>query len=70
MLPYSDMNKIQELAGQASIKSPTSYDDYIRLFSVSFDNEFKQYYPIHEAQCYARIYGYVTKSERNKQGKR
>lgn len=70
MLSYSVMNKIQDLADQASIKSRTSYDDYIRLFSVAFDREFKRHYPFHEVQRYARMYGYVTKSERNKQGKR
>ncbi|MGF1903542.1 hypothetical protein [Aliivibrio salmonicida] len=66
MLPYSVMNKIEELADQASIKSRTSYEDYIRFFSLAFDNEFKQYYPIHEVHRYARAYGYVTKSERNR----
>ncbi|OCH42332.1 hypothetical protein [Aliivibrio fischeri] len=69
MLSYFVMNKIQELVDKASVDSRTSYDEYIRLFSIAFDKEFKRYYPLHEVQRYARTYGYVTKSERNKQGK-
>ncbi|MFA1563089.1 hypothetical protein [Aliivibrio fischeri] len=64
MLSYFVMNKIQDMADKASVESGTSYDDYIRLFSVAFDKEFKQYHPRHEAQRYARTYGYATKSER------
>ncbi|MUJ27943.1 hypothetical protein GNP73_08130 [Aliivibrio fischeri] len=69
MLSYSVMNKIQDIADQASVDSRTSYDEYIRLFSIAFDKEFKRYYPLHEVQRYARSYGYAAKPERNKQGK-
>ena len=53
------------MTDQASKESGTSYEEYIRLFSASFDKEFKQYYPIHEVKRFPREYGYATKSERN-----
>ncbi|MGR6862749.1 hypothetical protein ACU5EH_22350 [Aliivibrio salmonicida] len=55
------------MADQASKESGTSYEEYIRLFSASFDKEFKQYYPIHEVKRFAREYGYTPKSERQSQ---
>lgn len=67
MLSYSVINKIESMADQASKESGTSYEEYIRLFSASFDKEFKQYYPIHEVKRFAREYGYATKSERQSQ---
>jgi hypothetical protein len=59
------INKIESMTDQASKESGTSYEEYIRLFSASFDKEFKQYYPIHEVKRFPREYGYATKSERN-----
>ena len=67
MLSYLVINKIESMADQASKESGTSYEEYIRLFSVSFDEEFKQYYPIHEVKRFAREYGYAPKSERHDQ---
>ncbi|MGR6859316.1 hypothetical protein ACU5EH_21205 [Aliivibrio salmonicida] len=67
MLSHSVMHKIEDIADLASKESGTSYEEYIRLFSSSFDKEFKQYYPIHEVKRFARTYGYATKSERQSQ---
>ncbi|MGR6835098.1 hypothetical protein [Aliivibrio wodanis] len=39
MLSYSVINKIESMADQASKESGTSYEEYIRLFSASFDKE-------------------------------
>ena len=46
MLSHSVMHKIADIADLASKESGTSYEEYIRLFSISFDKEFKQYRPI------------------------
>jgi hypothetical protein len=64
MLSYSVISKIESMADQASKESGTSYEEYIRLFSASFDKEFKQYYPIHEVKRFAMTYGYAPNSER------
>ncbi|GEK15862.1 hypothetical protein [Aliivibrio fischeri] len=48
MLSHLVMHKIADIADLASKESGTSYEEYIRLFSISFDKEFKQYRSIHE----------------------
>ncbi len=65
MLSHSVMHKIAYIADLASKESGTSYEEYIKLFSISFDKEFKHYRPIHEVKRFAREYGYAPKSERN-----
>ena len=45
MLSHSVMHKIADIADLASKESGTSYEEYIRLFSISFDKEFKHYRP-------------------------
>ena len=67
MLSHSVMHKIVDIADLASKESGTSYEEYIRLFSISFDKEFKHYRPIHEVKRFAREYGYTPKSERQSQ---
>ncbi|MDD9158103.1 hypothetical protein PVK64_18230 [Aliivibrio sp. S4TY2] len=54
MLSHSVMHKVADIADLASKESGTSYEEYIRLFSISFDKEFKHYRPIHEVKRFAR----------------
>ncbi|MGX9520578.1 hypothetical protein ACWX0P_17665 [Vibrio mediterranei] len=48
--------KIQAISEQASIESGTSYDEYIRLFSLYFERSFKR--RSKEALKIARQFGY------------
>ncbi|MGX9523120.1 hypothetical protein ACWX0P_30875 [Vibrio mediterranei] len=48
--------KIQDISEQASIESGTSYDEYIRLFSLYFERSFKR--RSKEALKIARQFGY------------
>lgn len=50
--------KNQDISEQASIESGTSYDEYIRLFSLYFERSFKRRST--EATRIARQFGYES----------
>ncbi len=64
MLSRTVMRKVEDIADFASKQSATSYEEYIRLFSIYLDDEFKKYRPINEVTQFAKKYGYIPKAER------
>ncbi|GEK16140.1 hypothetical protein [Aliivibrio fischeri] len=64
MLSRTVIRKIEDIADFASKQSATSYEEYIRLFSIYLDDEFKKYHSINKVEQFAKKYGYVPKAER------
>ena len=67
MLHYAVVNKIQDMADWASQESGTSYDEYIRLFTLSIDKEFSRTIHFRNVVSLAIAYGYVPKAVRNRE---
>jgi adenosine deaminase len=66
MLSYAVINRIQDMADWASKESGTSYEDYIRLFTLSVDKEFRHTLHFRHAVSFAIDYGYMPKAYRKR----
>jgi hypothetical protein len=64
MNPHYWQSQIEDIADRASKDSGTSYDEYIRLFTLYFDRSFEQRPNI--AVRIARNYGYSPERVRKK----
>ncbi len=56
--------RIEDIADKASKESGTSYEYYIQLFTLSFDQVFKRHFHYRKAVKIALDYGYVPKKQR------
>lgn len=61
---YKLITQIEHIADRASVDSGTSYERYIQLFSIYFDQVFLHTRDFNVATKLARVYGYVPKYQR------